>query len=82
MCPSKIAIRGLDDENSTQKRCVKRHQSPCFCYETGQNGEIWAKLRHFSRIARPKEGILKVARPAQTSPNGQIPVQNGRMAGL
>ncbi len=44
---------------------------------------IWGKLRHFFRITRPKEGIiLKVARPAQTRPNGQIPKQNGGMAGL
>ena len=33
-------------------------------------------LGDFPRITRPKGGVLKVARPAQTSPNGQIPVQN------
>ncbi len=50
--------------------------------DTGQNGEIWDKLGHFSRITRPKEGVLKGARPAQTRPNGQIPVQKGGIAGL
>ena len=30
----------------------------------------------------PKGGVLKVARLAQTRPDGQIPVQNGGMAGL
>ncbi len=90
---------GLDGDNSTQKRCEKRHQGPLlshrlphvtkFSHETGQNGQIWAKFKHFSRllrdfsrITRPKGGILLVARPAQTRPNGQIPVQNGGMAGL
>ncbi len=60
-----------------------------FSHETRQSGQIWAKMGHFSRvlrdfsrITRPKGGILKVARPAKTRPNGQIPVQNDGMAGL
>ena len=45
-------------------------------------GDKMAKFRQFSRTARPKGVILKAARPTQTRPNGQIPVQNGGMAGL
>ena len=44
-----------------------------------RSGLNWAI---FFRITRPKGGILKTARPAQTRPNGDIPLQNGRMAGL
>ncbi len=41
-----------------------------------------AEFKQFPRIASPKGAILKVARPAQTRSNGQIPVQNDGMAGL
>ena len=67
---------GLDGDNNTQKRCEKHHQGP-YCH----TGSLTSP-RDFSRITRPKGGILKVACPAQTRPNGQIPVQNGGMAGL
>ena len=44
----------------------------------------WAKIAKFRLkwITRPKGGILKTARPTQTRPNCQIPVQSDRMAGL
>ncbi len=64
---------GLDGDNSTKKRCEKRDQGPLlshmlphvtqFSHETRQSSQIWEKLRHFSRMTRPKGAILKVARP-------------------
>ncbi len=35
----------------------------------------------YSRITRPKRGVLKGARPAKTRPNCHIPLQNGGLVG-
>ncbi len=56
--------------------------SPYLSHKRNENAKNGAFSRLSHGMARPLEGILRVARPAKTRPNGHMPVQNDGRAGL
>ena len=52
------------------------------CHEFESSGVSQGNLTQLPVKKRVSTGILKVARPVQTRPNGKIPVQNDGWAGL